>query len=257
MADDSSGIIDKVSKAVALVSLCIAVYAAWKALPADAEIKRLQTETVRLDLALKQADADLKNIESSRKMTMELYQEVKNVIRSKETTGREEDAVRVLVESLADDPLRYKLLNVIATGAKSSEVKAAATETSKFFKDESQAVAQVAPATNSANPSRFGAFNVDFFYCENKKATSESIARAAMGLKSASDTGRWRLRSLPESINQQPGYQIDSNVVRFNPPDERDVAEAIAQGLKTLSVPVRFEETSYSTPGYVSVFICQ
>lgn len=257
MSDESGDIFDKVSKAVTLLSLCIAVYAAWKAIPADAQIKELQAETVRLDNALKQADSDLKNLESSRQMTIKLYAEVKDVIHNKDVSTREEDAVRVLVESLAEDPLRYKLLNVIAAGAKSAEVKQAATETSKFFKDEAQTPGLPAAVSDRATPTAIGSFNVDIFYCENKKGSSEPVARAAMGLKSVSETGRWRLRALPESINQQPGYQIDSNVVRFNAPEERAVAEALMNAFKTQSVTVQFEESSYPTPGYISVFICQ
>jgi hypothetical protein len=113
-----SALVDLLTRVVTLLSLAVAGYAAWIALPADAEIKRLQSETQRLDLALKRADADLKSIESQRKVTLELYQEVKKVIEKKDKDPREEDAVRILVESLADDPFRWKLLGVIAVGAK-------------------------------------------------------------------------------------------------------------------------------------------
>ena len=44
----SPPVLDWVTKVITLVSLAIAVIAAWKALPADAEIKRLQAETQRL-----------------------------------------------------------------------------------------------------------------------------------------------------------------------------------------------------------------
>jgi hypothetical protein len=102
-----------------------------------------------------------------------------------------------------------------------------------------------------------GTFNVDFFYCEKRRSTSEPIARTALSLKTPSDTGRWRVRALPESINQQPGYGIDTNTIRFTPPEERPVAEGIAKALATKGVKVQFQEISYPTPRYVSVFICQ
>jgi hypothetical protein len=133
------GALDVVTKLVTLFSLGLAAFAAWKALPVDAEIKRLQAETQRLDLALKQADADLKGLESSRKVTLEPYQEVKKVIEKKDKDPREEDAVRVLVEALAGEPFRWKLLKVIAVGAKSAEVKETAAATSKFYQKEAQA----------------------------------------------------------------------------------------------------------------------
>jgi hypothetical protein len=256
----SPPVLDWVTKVITLVSLAIAVIAAWKALPADAEIKRLQAETQRLDLALKQADAELRGLESSRKVTLELYQEVKKVIEKRENSPREEDAVRVLVESLADDPFRWKLLRVMAVGARSTEVKETAAATSKFYEDES--VVQTRPpsslgAAQAASGSPFGAFNVDIFYCEVKRATSEPLARAALQLRTSGDTGRWRVRELPESINRQPGYGVATSEIRFTPPEERPVAEALAKALANKGVSLQFRETSYPTPRYVSVFICQ
>ncbi|MEO8418802.1 MAG: hypothetical protein ABI475_08775, partial [Methylophilaceae bacterium] len=195
MSDEKPGTLDLITKVITVVSLALAAFATWKALPYDAEIKRLQAETQRLDLALKQADADLKSLESNRKVTLELYQEVKNVIEKKDNDPRKEDAVRVLVESLADDPFRWKLLNVIAAGAKSAEVKQAAAETSDYYREEAQ-VPLAAPRESDVATATtgIGSFNVDIFYCEKKKATSEPIARAALSLKTSSDTGRWRLR---------------------------------------------------------------
>jgi hypothetical protein len=113
--------IEAVSKTLTVVSLCIAVLAAWKALPLDAEIKSLQVKTQRLDLdlrvtesKLKEAEAKLREAESTRKLSFDLYQEVKRVLEKKNRTPREDEALRVLVEALADDPFRYKLLSVLA-----------------------------------------------------------------------------------------------------------------------------------------------
>lgn len=252
--------IDSATKALTLVSLSIAVLAAWKALPADAEIKRLQAQAQELDIAMKKADSDLKELESNRKVTLELYQEVKNVIAKKDKDPREEDAVRVLVESLAEDPFRWKLLKVLAIGASSSEVKQAAAATSKFYEDEStvqSALPVSVKLTAVGTSASFGSFNVDFFYCEKKRATSEPLARAALGLRSGGETGRWRVRALPESVNQQPGYGISTSEIRFTPPAETTVANALSQALATKGIQAVLHETSYPTPGYVSVFVCQ
>jgi hypothetical protein len=252
--------LDSLTKFITLISLGLAAFATWRALPADQEIKRLQVATQQLDLALKQADAQLKNLESSRRVTLELYQEVKKVIEKTEKDPREEEAVRVLVETLADDPLRWRLLKVIAVGAKSTEVKKNAAATSRFYEEESVVQARSvatdpsAPTTTLASA---GAYNVDFFFCERKRDTSEPLARAAVGMKPPGTTGRWRVRVLPESINQQPGYGIEASEIRFTPPDERPVADSLAQSLAARGTKVELHETSYPTPGYVSVFICQ
>ena len=173
-----SGTLDVFTKFVTVLSLGIAAFAAYKALPLDAEIKRLDAETRRLENELKQADAELKALESSRKVTLELYQEVKKVIEKKDKDQREEDAVRVLVEALADGPFRWKLLEVIAVGAQNAKVKETAAATSKFYQEEAQ-VQSVAPPAPSAAPASAiaGPFNVDFFYCEKRQSTSERAAR--------------------------------------------------------------------------------
>ena len=261
--------LEKIKNAVTILSLCIAVYAAWKAIPADEKIKALAAQAAEQQLAtnelnnkLKQAEADLKNIESTRKLSFDLYQEVKTVLGSSNGGSREEDAVRVLVESLAEDPLRSKLLSVIAATAKNAEVKAAASATSKFYEEQSrlpvQAVQSVAGPTGAAQPaSALTSLSVDFFYCELKRRTSEPIAQAARSAKPPGAKGTWRARLLPESINQQPSYQITSSVIRFNPPGEREAANELARDLAARAVTARLQETDYPTPGYVSVFICQ
>lgn len=250
-----------VTQAITLVSLALGAFATWRALPLDDEIKRLQAETTRLDLALKQADAELKNLEAGRRITLELYAEVKKVIEKKDREPREEEVMRVLIESLADDPFRWKLLQVLAVGAQAPEVKQAAAATSRFYEEEAGVkapppAAPPAPAT-AAGGVGVGAYNVDIFYCEARRATAEPLAKAALALRGPTDTGRWRLRALPESINQQPGYGVAVSEIRYTPPDERPAAEALAQALRGRGIDPKYRETAYPTPNYVSVFVCQ
>ena len=102
-----------------------------------------------------------------------------------------------------------------------------------------------------------GSYNVDVFYCEATRERSEPLANLALGLKSAGDTGRWRVRSLSESKNREPGYGITGNVIRFTPPDERPVADALARLLKTKGIDASLQEVDFPTPGLVSVFLCR
>lgn len=258
---NKAGATDILMKLLTLLSLAIGVFAAWMALPIDAEIKRLQADTARLELSLKQADADLKSLESNRKVTLELYEEVKKILGKEKKNPREEEAVRVLVESLADDPFRWKLLQVLAVGATAPEVKQAAAETSKYYEEDmlKSAIQQTNsnPTNVTQNGIGTGQFNVDFFFCESKRATSEPIVKASLALKGKNDSGRWRSRLLPESINQQPGYGIGNSEIRFTAPDERSVAESLTNALRVKGVELKYHETAYPTPNYVSVFICQ
>jgi hypothetical protein len=85
-----------------------------------------------------------------------------------------------------------------------------------------------------------GQFNVEFFFCKCKRLTSEPIVRASLSSQSKTNLNRWRLRPLSESINQQPRYGIRNSQVRFTPPEERGVAEALANALKSKGVGLEY-----------------
>ncbi len=261
--------LDTVSKGLTVCSLGIASLAAWKALPLDTEMKKLQASTVELDNALKQAEARLKEAEaqlkaaeSDRKLSFDLYQEVKQVLEKKDKTPRDEEALRVLIESLAEDPFRYKLLSVLAVGSSSESVKQAAAESSTFYREEAALAARpnVAPA---AAPAAAGAarslsnYDIDVFYCADKRASAEPLARRIVGLKLAAETGRWRVRALPETINQQPGYGVRSNEVRYNVADETEQANIIVERLRQAGIEAALRPSVQATPWYLSVFVCQ
>ncbi|WP_239287679.1 hypothetical protein [Candidatus Nitrotoga sp. 1052] len=186
---------------------------------------------------------------------MDLYLEVKKIIEKKNKGPREEDPIRVLVESLTDDPFRWKLLQVLAIGATAPEAKRAAAETSKYYEEDmlkSSIQSKISAQTNTANSGiSTGQINLDFFYCESQRGTSEPIVKAVCNLKGKSDSGRWRPRLLTESINQQPGYGIVNSEIRFTTPDERGVAKSIANALRNKGVDLKYHETAYPTPNYI------
>lgn len=262
--------LETASKVLTVVSLGIAVLAAWKALPLDAELKELQAQTQRLDLdlratesKLKETETRLKETESSRKLSFDLYQEVKKVLERKENQPRDEEVLRVLIESLAEDPFRYKLLSVLAVGATTPEAKRSATESSEFFREEVQLSTNqqsaATPATSKpvVKDEGVGNYDIDVFYCAGKRTTSEPLAREVVGLKGPGESGRWRLRALPESVNQQPGYGVSANEIRFNAPEELTVAKKLQQRLANTGVTATLRETQSPTKWYVSIFVCQ
>jgi len=258
---ETKPIVESATKWISLVSLIIAVVAAFKALPLDADIKSLQAESVRLKLSLDKAKADMEQAEASRKLTMDLYKEVLAVLGHKDRDPREEEAIRVLVESLADDPFRWKLLQALAVGAKSPEVQKKADTSSTFYREEhvvtlaAQSNVETKPAANAG--SRYGAYNIDAFYCEATKTRSQALAANVQSVKDAGASGRWRVRMLPEDVNMQPGYSITTNLIRYNA-DEKPIAEALAKDLQAkLGVQFQAKEIAYPTPNYVSVFFCQ
>lgn len=259
--------LDNITKVIAIGSAALALFATWRTLPLDAELKSLQAQTQKLDLdlkvaegRLKEAEARLKETESGRKLSFDLYQEVRKILENRNKTAKDEEALRVLIESLAEDPFRYKLLSVLAVSASAPDVKRSATESSTFYRDESwiaQRAPQVKQVSEGAQLSPVGSMDVDVFYCANKQASSEPIAKNVLALRKADETGRWRLRLLPESVNQQPGYGVVSNEIRYNAPDETKAARSLADRLEQAGYKISLRETQQSTKWYVSVFICQ
>jgi hypothetical protein len=113
MSNDGSGsdsekpdVVGTITKWISIPSALIALGAAAMAWPLDWKIKQLQALSARLDIDIKKAEAELRTIESSRKLTLEIYKEVQTVLRTEKKNSREEEAVRVLVQSLAEDPMR-------------------------------------------------------------------------------------------------------------------------------------------------------
>lgn len=168
----------------------------------------------------------------------------------------------MLIESLADDPFRYKLLSVLAVSAATESGKQAATESSNFYREEAALTARTAtaapPAAKPAAAVRtLTNYDVDIFYCAEKRASSEPVARKIAGLKQADESGRWRVRALPETVNQQPGYGISSNEIRYNIPDETLQAEIIRERLQANGIPATLRASAQQTAWYLSVFVCQ
>lgn len=254
--------LDTTSKVLTVISLAIAVTAAWKALPLDEQLKELQAQTQQLDLKLKEAEAQLKRDESSRKLSFDLYQEVKKILEKKDRTTSDEEALKVLVESLADDPFRIKLLNVLSVGANNLAVKQSAKESSEFFDEQVKLSLKQSDPPSQAAPSKpaqgsIGSYDIDVFYCAAKRVSSEPVVQKILTFQKKEESGRWRPRLLPYSVNQQPGYGITSNEIRYNPPEELPVAKIIQQRLKDHGIESRLKETLQPTKWYLSVFVCQ
>jgi len=253
--------LDTASKLLAVLSLFIAILAAWKALPLDAELKALQAETQRLDNELKLAEVKMREAESGRKLTFELYKEVKTLLENSQRTAREEEVLRVLIETMAEDPLRYKLLSVLAVSAENSSTKTAAVESSKFYEAEAalatrQTTVLEGRSGHAAAERSLTNYDIDIFYCAARSELTEPIARKVAELKLGAETGRWRVRALPETINQQAGYQVQTNEIRYNLPSEETQANILQERLAAKGITTTLRPSMQQTPWYLSIFIC-
>ena len=252
--------VDKVLKWLSVPGIVIAVFAALKALPVDSEIKSLQIATAEIENTIKVNDASLKKLESSQKLTMDIYGKIHDLYQKERRNPAEEEALRVLIQALVEDPMRAKFLDAIALGSTDPEIKKNAKESAEFYHDQPPVVAPsltpLASQAKGGDSLRYGALNIDLFYCEDTRVRYEPLIAQAMDLKSGNSRGRWRKRLLPNSVNDQAGYGIHSNVIRYNR-EEKSVAEALAADLKSkFELDVRIMEIASPTPGYISVFLC-
>lgn len=264
---------DRGLKLATLVSAVGAILAAVFAWPLDTEIKKLQADTSRVELGLKQAEANLKASESSRKLAMDLYQEVRKVLQAEKSNPREEEALRVLVESVAEEPFREKLLNALAVGAKAADVRKKAGDSAKFFSEGgiapsasvlAGAASSVSSATGMIKSVPIGlevlkgldTFNVDFFYCEHGAQAYKDITEKAAMLRAAEAVTRWRSRMLPDSINRQPGYSLHGNIIRHNREESIEAGQLAELLKRSFGIEMRLEGIDYPTPGYLSAFFC-
>jgi hypothetical protein len=260
-----SKFIEVATKIVTLISLAIAVVAALYALPLDEKLKKLKTETerlghetVRLDNSLKVSEAELKRLEASRELSLELYKEVKDVLSREKVSKREEEAIRVLVDSLAEDPFRWKLLKALARAVKDKDVQEKAETTATFYREEDQISVTPKPSKIlSVSTKAYGKMRVDIFYCATTENISKPFADSAMELRDSSFIQRWRIRVLPEEINNRSGYNVHRNVIRYNP-EEKTAAIELRDDLeaKMPNLKVDIMEIQYPTPNYLSVFFC-
>lgn len=253
--------LDNATKLVTLASLLIALFTAWKALPLNDQLDDLKVKTQQLDMQLKQAEAELRENESVRKLGFDLYLEVKAVLAKESRGAREEDVLQALVESVGEDPLRQRLLSVLAVAAQDKKVQESATNSARFYEQQAEVApitpAQVAESLKVADQgTSTGHTRVDIFYCEQTQNRSKPLADKFRSTQTAKDTGEWRLRLLPASVNKQPGYRLSANEIRFNAPDEQAVAQVLSKRAEAQGAPMQFREATTPTPGYVSVFFC-
>lgn len=252
---------EQLSKGLSLVSLAVAALAAWYALPLDKQMKELQAEAVRLDNALKVSEAELKRLEASRALSLELFKEVRAVLSSNGQNARQEEAVRVLVESLAEDPFRWKLLQAIASASDSPEVRQKAEISANFYQEEAQLPMPAVEFMRGdpiagAGSNAYGHMRIDWFYCVASERHNKPLAESAQKLRDDAITGGWRIRALPKEINARAGYQVSTNVIRHNR-NELRAAQTLQADLKTvLKLDVQLMEIAYPTPDYLSVFFC-
>jgi hypothetical protein len=206
----------------------------------NAETNATEMETKRLERESREAskymlyDAVVKSLES------------KNVI-------HQEVAMKLVISS-EGSPFRNGLLTSLAMSTH-PEIKNKADGTLVKEKKYLQGNSQIEDKLSSDN-----GWDYDIFWCENSGKTAEKSAQQIVNhlndKKANGDDsiGRVRVRMLPDSINEQPGYRISGNLIRFDK-NEYQQAQALQQSTNEM-IPFKLSLSRMNTKWYLSAFIC-
>lgn len=184
---------------------------------------------------------------------------------------RKERVVYGLVLSMASDNLKEPFTQALAIQVQAPELKREVDKAAAYFQQDAEsrlAVAAVqapaAPPGQGRNP--LATLKIDLFYCEQDN-DNDALRKKAEELADAmklAGAGSWRVRSLPQSINQVPGMMVRSPQVRFNVQENEFAAAKSLSELMQREVQSRYrvsasfdtKQVRTPTPGYLSVFLC-
>lgn len=116
-------------------------------------------------------------------------------------------------------------------------------------------------ATTASNlgvkPPAYRGYKVDVFHCAEAGPAAKARAEAAIAMSRGKTTERpWRLRELSAETNRSRDYNIHDDRIRFNA-DERTAAQALREDVRAeQGLELRANEITYSTPNYISLFLC-
>ena len=230
-------------------------------------LSNLDGDLKKQDILLKDQDAKIRASEEQRKqhesdaqLTFKLYEEVKSALLAEKNPEKQQLIALKLVEEMASEPFKTRLITVIRDATPLAGVKEKASTAAYVSESKALEVRPAEPpakAVATANrASVWSNWDFDFFWCEDSGDKGKQEAYEALAIKDSGASGRWRVRMLPNSINAQSGYGISGYQVRINP-NERDVGNKLKSSLASASTSNRdyvIREVKNPTPYYVSVF---
>lgn len=229
-----------------------------------------------MEFELKRQQEERANTGARSDIVMKVYTEVEDATKAApgEAGERQQKAVIALVSALLkhDPKLQSDLLEALAERSLPS-VKSTATESlfvaQETVSNERQAELNTRPAqatsmTAIPTPAKLGHYDFDVFWCEASGPQAEMGAQAiGAALTSRGAQGRVRIRVLPANRNEDPGYQHNGFVIRYNAPEEQDmsrmlkeIADEALQSVYDREMTFRARESAQKTRWYLSAFVC-
>ena len=210
-----------------------------------------------LDGELRRRAGERADFESQQKFNFQIYEAVKTSLGQDKV---HQEAARVLVVSIATEPLKTALLDALSSfRGLDSDVK----ERVKEDLYQAQQAIVFMPSQTAIDSATTGFkwenWDYDIFWCEKSGAPARAQAEAIVAaMKREGAAGRLRVRPLAEVINDRPGYGLSGYVIRRDTGEEKQAEALQLLAEKTLRGQGRFtiEPSGQATRWYLSAFVC-
>ena len=224
----------------------------------NAKLNAQNIQIAALDSKIRERGAERADFESQQAFNFKIYDAVKASLGE---DAHHQEAARVLVVSIASDPLKTALLDALNSfRGLDSGVKERVQE-DLYQAQQAQVFLPSQKAIESAGAGfKWEDWDYDIFWCEKSGPPAKSQAEAIVAaMKQQGAAGRLRVRPLAEVINDRPGYGVSGYIIRRDAGEEKQ-AEALQQlAEKTLmrtNAKFTIQPSGQATRWYLSAFVC-
>jgi hypothetical protein len=224
----------------------------------NTKINAQNAQIAALDSKLRERGAERADFESQQAFNFRIYEAVKASLGQDKI---HQEAARVLVVSIASDPLKTALLDALGS------FKGLDSEVKERVKEDLYQVQQTAvftpsqKAIDSASAGfKWEDWDYDIFWCEKSGPPARAQAEAIVAaMKQQGAAGRLRVRPLAEVINDRPGYGVNGYIIRRDSGEEKqaDALQQLAERtLVRTQAKFKIEPSGQATRWYLSAFVC-
>lgn len=207
----------------------------------------------KLGVESRELENKIKQKSFENELRFKIYGEVLTVLDT--TDGKKQEAVRSMVEIMLKDDSVFKERMLAVMYFDPNTVDSVRNKIAIVR----ESINQLTDSAVRITPRKGSPFRVDVFYLEDipieAKPRAEKVAQA---IKEKNPSYDVRLRVLPKTINDRPGYRISSNQIRCEI-SERSKAQELLKLIESKNVfqleQPEINQITYKTPAYISIFI--
>jgi hypothetical protein len=246
---------DQSSKVLAALTTVSTGLLAWIGYLATAQRDALEASVKTSQVALGQQAEERQRLSGQRDVNLKVYDAVVSAIQ--DSSQRRQEIARSLVYAMIPDTsLQQGFLEALRQEGVPAVRRVVARD---LAFDDSTQQARVAA---SAAGTRTGTARIDLFWCEKSGTPAQRVMQeVARNLRGAGlAPTQARVRSLPATVNDRPGYYVWGYQVRFEAKEQGDAEKLRNAMLSAMpaagKTSVTLVPVSSPTPGYLSAFAC-